>query len=289
LHRTRGVITTPGGKGLNVARDARALGEKVTATGFAGGHNGRYIIDCLERLGLRHDFVPIAGESRICLNILDDRNGNPVSTEILEEGPEVSEEELEAMMRKISRLAAESSVMVFSGSLPKGAPDDTYARMTGLCAASGTTVCLDTSGAALREGIRGRPAFVKPNEKEITELIGRPAATREEIAAAIGRLMDEGIRAVAVTLGAAGCLAGHEGRLYEAAAPPVTAVNTVGCGDAFTAGMAVAKARGEPFDRCLAFAVAAASAAAMTARTGEVIPEDVRRLLPLVKIKELQV
>ena len=60
---------TAGGKGLNVSRVLLQLGDDVLATGLLGGHMGAYMAELMDADGVKNDFVPIAGETRICLNI----------------------------------------------------------------------------------------------------------------------------------------------------------------------------------------------------------------------------
>ena len=75
---------TAGGKGLNVSRVLLQLGDDVLATGLLGGHMGAYMAELMDADGVKNDFVPIAGETRICLNILHEGN----QTELLESEPE---------------------------------------------------------------------------------------------------------------------------------------------------------------------------------------------------------
>ena len=89
VFRPRDMTATAGGKGLNVARVACLLGEQVIATGLAGGSTGRFIEEEVKKQGIDSQFVPIQGESRICINIMDEKN--VTSTEILEPGPTISE------------------------------------------------------------------------------------------------------------------------------------------------------------------------------------------------------
>lgn len=65
---------TAGGKGLNVSRVLLQLGDDVLATGLLGGHMGAYMAELMDADGVKNDFVPIAGETRICLNILHEGN-----------------------------------------------------------------------------------------------------------------------------------------------------------------------------------------------------------------------
>lgn len=285
VSRASRVYSQPGGKGINVARVIRQLDMPVVATGFVAGSNGDFIAGELDRQGVPHDFVRTEGESRLCLNIIDEASGS--STEILEPGPVISPEAMERMREKLTVLARASRLVCFSGSLPKGVPDSYYAELIALVQAEGAPAFLDTSGTALRQGVRSSPYFIKPNEDELAQLTGLPAALAEdELADRLSALQREGLRLITASLGAAGSLTLHDGRLYRAEAPRVAAVNTVGCGDAFVAGLAVGTARELPLAECLRLATAAGSANALSVRAGEIRAEDVRALLDRVQVRE---
>jgi 6-phosphofructokinase 2 len=67
----------------------------------------------------------------------------------------------------------------------------------------------------------------------------------------------------------------------------IEAVSTVGAGDSFLGGMVAALASGKLPEEAFRMAVAAASAAVLTPGTGLCQPQDVKSLLPKVKISEL--
>ncbi len=97
---------TAGGKGLNVARVLGQLGDDVVATGLLGGHMGAYMAELMDANGINNDFVPIKGETRICLNILHAGN----QTELLESGPTIAPEELDAFTAKFTELAGKADL-----------------------------------------------------------------------------------------------------------------------------------------------------------------------------------
>ena len=99
---------TAGGKGLNVARVLGQLGDDVVATGLLGGHMGAYMAELMDANGIKNDFVPIKGETRICLNILHAGN----QTELLESGPTIAPEELDAFTAKFAELASKADAKV---------------------------------------------------------------------------------------------------------------------------------------------------------------------------------
>lgn len=285
VSRATSVLADAGGKGLNVARVAHLLGQPVTATGFVGGNNGEFICNELDRQGIAHDFVRVNEESRLCLNIIDQTHHR--STELLEPGPVITGEQLEEMKGRVKELAARSTIMAFSGSIPKGVPTSVYADLIAIAREQRATVFLDTSGDALVEGIQAHPHLIKPNEHEVERLIGKKLERESDLYDSIHQLMASGIEIVIVSLGAAGSLVGAGGQLYRVTAPKLDPVNTVGCGDSFIGGMAVAMRQGLPLIECLKLATAAGSANALTERAGVIRLDDVSRFLEVVEVQSI--
>ena len=80
-----------GGKGINVAKAAKSLGREAAATGITAGNNGRFIIEQLNKMGIRNQFLEVDGETRVNTNIFDMNKG--LTTEILEKGTDISRED----------------------------------------------------------------------------------------------------------------------------------------------------------------------------------------------------
>jgi 1-phosphofructokinase family hexose kinase len=268
VHRVARQIDEPGGKGNNVAKVIRQLGGEVTATGIIGGSNGTFIENSLTERGIQTAFVRGPGESRVCLNILDESDGS--STELLGQGTAIAETAVEAIKETLRGLALQSSVVVLSGSLPAGAPEGLYAELIGIIRSAGARAFLDTSGAGFNAGLSASPHFVKPNEEELAGWLGREPQQLNEWTRAAQMLADQGITEVCVTLGSRGAVALMDGAGYLVAPPAIQPVNTVGCGDAFVAGMAYAQERGHSAADRLRTAAAAAAANAMSAKAGDI-------------------
>lgn len=284
VNRTRTMHSVPGGKGINVAKVARTLGATVTATGFVGGKNGEFISEEVEKLGIRSDFVRTGGgESRLCLNIIS--GGAGTSTEILESGPVISDRELQLMREKIEELAKQSEIVVFSGSVPKGVPDDYYAELVSIVKKQGSAAFVDTSNASLLRAIEAQPFFIKPNEDEIKVLVKDAELTENAVIDGVHMLMDQGIECAAVTLGASGSIIGYQGKCYRVGTPKVNAVNTVGCGDAFTAAAAVGFERKMSFADVFRQASATAAANALSEQAGQVSLDVLAELLPRASVE----
>lgn len=284
VHRVARKIDEPGGKGNNVAKVARQLGSDVTASGFTAGGSGAFIEERLAERGIGADFVRIDGESRVCLNIVDETNG--ASTELLEAGPAVAPQDIERLKATVRALAARNRVVAMSGSLPPGAPASLYAELIGIVREAGALAFLDTSGAAFAAALPARPDAIKPNEQELAAWAGRESLSEEEVVAAALRLSQD-VPNVCVTLGGRGAIAVLDGRVFRVTPPAIRAVNTVGCGDAFVAGLAVATARGVAPEERLRLAAAAAAANALSERAGDADPARVRELAAQVGVVPL--
>ena len=254
IHRPERVVAVPGGKALNAARAAHALGADVHAIALLGGHTGRWVADALEEEGVTCDAVAGPGETRICVSVSD---GGDL-TEFYEPGPELQPEHWAALETAAAEVAARASWVGVAGSLPPGAPADGPARLLRVAREAGARVALDVSGEALRLGLAAGPDFVKVNAEEAAALgISSAEALRDSGGAA----------AAAVTHGADGMeLATSEGTLR--AAPPQLGSYPVGSGDSALGGFLAALDGGASWPEALDRAVEAAAANAQVPGAG---------------------
>jgi len=287
LFRVEQTVSDAGGKGINVARVITLLGGQVMSTGFVAGTQGQTILNCLSEQLIPNDFIYADGESRLCLTILDPTCSQD-QTEILEQGPLIAAEQLTALYHKVADLAKQSSIVVLSGSLPRGCPSDTYAELIRIIRENGAKAVLDTSGDPLVQGVAAIPYLIKPNEHEIGKILGNEPRTDDEIITAIRTLMDKGIHAVVVSLGARGAIAGWGGSIYSVKAPTIDAVNPVGCGDSMVAGIVTAIERGNDAHTALRLGAACGAANALQMRAGVIDLEHLNNLLNQVSVEILR-
>ncbi|MEA5014825.1 MAG: 1-phosphofructokinase [Candidatus Limiplasma sp.] len=283
--RVKQVSNTAGGKGLNVAKVAAMAGEKVRAVGFLGGFNGEYVRALLREQGIEDDFTDIAGETRSCINIRDLSTGG--HTEFLEPGTRVAQEHLRHFMERYREALKDSDVVTISGSVPAGVPEAFYGELVDLAERAGRPVVLDTSGALLKEALKGKPTMVKPNSDEIAQLLGKTEYTRQEVLQEACRMHREGIRYVVVSLGKEGSLLVCGEGVFRGEPPEIEPVNTVGCGDSMVAALAIGLARHMPPEEMLAFATAISAANALRIQTGYYEQEDLEAIWPKVKVTRL--
>ena len=278
------VNNTPGGKGINVSKVARLLGENVTATGFIGGANGRYIESSIEKLSITSKMTKISGESRCCLAIIDK---DFTQTEILEPGPVVKKEELEFFIKTYSEIIKNSDIVCASGSVPKGVPSDIYNTLITIAKKENKRFILDSSGCYLSLGIEALPYFIKPNKDELGMLTGEACEYEIDIIRQIKKLNKKGIKFVVVSLGSKGSIAGVDNKIYKVSLPKVNTINPVGSGDSMVAGFAVGLMRNYSIEKLLAFASACGSANAMEQVTGFVKIQNVNKIMKEILIKKI--
>ncbi|MGJ3560052.1 1-phosphofructokinase family hexose kinase [Streptomyces sp. INA 01156] len=197
-HRVTEVIERPGGKGVNVARVLAALGHEVTVTGFAGGLTGRLLRDRLTPVpGLVDALVPVSGTTRRTVAVVDERSG--ATTQLNEPDPP-SPPPSGTPSRRSTRTCWPVSRRWPCAAACPGRPGRRLRRAGPHRPRRRSPVLLDTSGAALRRGVAGRPDILKPNADELAELTGSHEPSR-----ATRDARRRGAGAVVASLGPQGC------------------------------------------------------------------------------------
>jgi len=284
-HRTVESTTMAGGKGVNIARTLKTLGQPVIATGFAGGPTGTRIVEQLTEESILTDFVRIRAESRTNLSVVDPTTGE--QTEVNERGAQITSREMELFHDKLMYLARGAEVVVFAGSLPPGVEPDAYAHLITELRKQGLTTVVDTDGEPLRLAVRAEPTVVSPNVLEAEELVGHEFNDDEDRTIAVREMVDLGAQEAIMTVDD-GCFAalpaegGH--RMVRVRVAMREPVATVGSGDAFLAGYVAARYSGEPPEECLRFGVACGAESTQRLGAGVVDPRGVEKLLGEVSV-----
>jgi 1-phosphofructokinase/tagatose 6-phosphate kinase len=289
-HRASESLTLPGGKGVNIARALKNLGQPVIATGLVGGRAGQQIVGGLARENILSDFVRIGAESRTSTAIVDPTT--MTQTEVVEYGPIVTSAELETLLEKIEYLAKGSNAVVLAGSLPRKVPEDFYATVLQRVRPQRCYVVLDSAGEPLRRGVRGRPHLVTPNVREAEDLVGHEFHDEQDMIDATALIIEMGARN-AIIKTHHGCVArfsrGRRSRVFRATIEPLERVlSTVGSGDAFLAGFLGARFQRRELADALRMALAAGTANTLQYGAGVLDPADAQRLLETAEAVEVE-
>lgn len=223
----------PGGKGVNVARALVANGVPARAVLPAGGPEGERLLSLLEGLGLDVEAVAIGGAVRENVTVVEP---DGTVTKLNAPGPRLSASEVDALLETTLRASHGAEWVALCGTLPPGVPDDLYARLVGELRTAGVRVAVDSSGPALAAALEARPDLVKPNRRELGEVVGRSLRTIPDVLRATREVLRRGVGQVLVSLGDAGAVCAADRVAIRASTPPVVARSTVGAGDAALAG-----------------------------------------------------
>jgi 1-phosphofructokinase family hexose kinase len=289
-HRTVDQTTMPGGKGVNVARAIKRLGQPVIAAGLVGGATGTRIVEALSHESILTAFVHIAEESRTNTAVIDPTTG--MQTEVNERGPGVSPQELELFRDKLLYLAQGASMCVFAGSLPRGLEPSVYGDLISEVRRLGVTTVLDTEGEPMRLGVRAEPEVISPNELEAEELVGHEFNDDADRTGAVVEMTRLGAREAIMTV-ADGCYASvldnGASTLWRVSVEEQEARSTIGAGDAFLAGYVASRYGGASAVESLRFAVACGAESTQHFGAGVIDPGRVERLLAEVRAEPLEV
>ncbi|MFE7197769.1 1-phosphofructokinase family hexose kinase [Microbacterium oxydans] len=265
-HRADAGAARAGGKGLNVARVAHAEGADVLAVTTVGGRVGEEFAEELRASGVPHALVPVAGETRRSIAVVDAALGD--TTIINERGVNPTDGEWAALLAEVVERLAGARVLVVSGSLPPGAPESLIPMLIAVGRDAGVPVIVDTSGPALLLAADAGATVLKPNAAEMVEATG----IADPVDGARS-LIARGAELVLLSLGAEGMLAVTGTELVHARLDEPLSGNPTGAGDAGVAACAVLYAAGvrDP-EQILRRATAWSAAAVLTPLAGGISP-----------------
>jgi tagatose 6-phosphate kinase len=272
VHAVYSVQRRAGGKGTNVARVLRQLGEAVRLVAPLGGTDGeRYAAEIAES-GIELVAVPVGAPPRTSVCVLDED-----ATVFNEAGPELAASEWDAVVDAV--LQPRPDVLVLSGSLPAGVPTDAYARLI----RPDVVTVVDAKGPVLAAALTARPHLVAPNVAEAQDILGAGDAAQ----CAAG-LRSRGAGSAVVSCGPDGLVAATSDGTWIARPPRALSGNPTGAGDALTAALAAGLARAAPWPDLVRDAVATSAAALGRDTAGEIDLDLRAELLGQVVIEEVR-
>lgn len=284
VHRANFVNPTPGGKGINVAKVLKKLGNNPTCLGFLGGYNGEYIKEKIKNIGIVDEFTKIDGETRICLNIVDE---NKTSTEVLEKGPSVTSEDIESFEKKLREVLKDTKILIASGSLIEGLPIDYYKKLGYICRENNVKFILDASSKVLELALDENVYLIKPNNDELKALTQIEINSKEDAINAGKILLKKGVENICISMGKDGMILLNSDSIYNVEIPGIDIVNTVGSGDASIAGFAHGLINGYEIEDCLRLSNACGMSNALYIDTGRVEVDDIKVFTNEMKVSKV--
>lgn len=249
-----------GGKGINVSRILKELSFDSVALGFRAGFIGDEILNELERLDIKSDFVKLdSGVSRVNVKI----KGNH-ETEINGQGPEIPKEAIDKLYQKLEQLK-EGDILVLAGSIPNSLPQSIYEEIMERLSGKGIHYIVDATKDLLLNVLKYRPFLIKPNTHELGEIFNKVIQSEEEIISCANTLKEMGAVNVLVSMAKDGAiLLDEKGNIHKRAPAVGKTVNSVGAGDSMVAGFLAGYLESEDYETALKLGTAAGSATAFS-------------------------
>ncbi len=278
------VTTIPGGKGNNVARAVKALGEQSASVVLVGGAPGQHVVEMITGQDKLACFpVWIAENTRTITTVLEE--GPHRQTPLFEPGPRVSLAEKERLIDEVRLRLGETTILTLNGTVPDPVLHDVYRTLISLAKAAGVAVILDTHGRELAIGLEASPFMVKPNEAEAAELVGYALDSDVARWRAIDWFHGRGVAMVVLSLGPDGVFVSDGRERLHVKPPAIEEINAVGSGDSLVAGMAVGLLRKWPLEQCAIWGVSAGTVNAMRWDIGHVTQAEVEQIAPRVMVR----
>ena len=260
LNRSVGEQIYAGGKGINVSIVLKNLGVENTALGYVAGFTGDEILRQIKEHDVDCDFVKLEnGLSRINVKLKSDGE-----TEINGSGPDITEEDLKSLYRKISKLGKDD-FLILSGSIPKSIPDDIYENIMKALLYSGVEFIVDATKDLLLNVLKYRPFLIKPNHHELAEMFNVEIKGDEDIIKYAKKLQEMGAKNVLISMAGDGAiLITENGEALKRDVPKGTLKNSVGAGDSMVAGFLAGYLKNHDIKEAFKMGVATGSASAFS-------------------------
>lgn len=264
----------PGGGGVNVSRTIRELGGSSMAVWTCGGMTGDLYRDLLDEAGLDHE--PIAVDAWTRQNVIVTEESTNEQYRFCLPGPELTGDEVDRCLERLSQVKR-PRFAVFSGSLPPGAPSDFYARAARALGPD-SRVLVDAADEALAEAVRGGVYAIKPNVRELGQVVGRDLDDDDVVESGRRLVAESELEVVLISFGSDGAVLVTRAGTHELPAPDVSPRSRVGAGDSMVGAFVCRLNAGDEPLSAARYGVAAGAATAITPGTELCRRRDVERL-----------
>ena len=236
------------GKGINVTRILTQLGKKAVHLTQLGGDMRSLFLSLCDQDELSLEWVESNSPIRFCYTLLTENDN--ITTELVEESQPVEADTEKRILEKFNELLtlnSQSSILNFliiSGTKAAGFSSEVFPTMVRKAKEKGLKIILDFRGNDLIECLKFEPDIVKPNFDEFIDTF-KTEPTKDILMDMANKyrcriIITNGSRKILAADGTINDTKNISEKYFEIEIDPVKPVNTIGCGDAFTAGLASA-------------------------------------------------
>lgn len=272
----------PGGKGINVTRILRNLDNDNIALGFVSGFTGDYIVNSLEDLNLKSEFIKVKeGFTRINVKIKSEEE-----TEINGQGPKISEEELKEFYGIIDKLV-DGDILILSGSIPSCLDEKLYEKIMERVNSKDIKVVVDATKNLLLNVLKYRPFLIKPNNHELAEMFDVELKSTKDVIFYARKLKEMGAQNVLISMGGDGALLVSENdEVFISSVAKGEVVNSVGAGDSMVAGFVSGYLKTGSYEEALRLGAASGGATAFSSDLAT--REFIDKLVKEIKVEKIR-
>lgn len=267
----------PGGGGINVARVIKRLDGDVNALYFAGGPTGELMKELLDAEGVKQTVIKTDSWTRENFIVVDKHTGQQYRFGM--PGAVITKEEASKLLGLLHSMKDFPKYVVASGSIPTGLAEGFYSELAKIVKDKGARLILDTSSAALKEGVKVGAYLIKPNLTELAELAGLEhvsALEQEDVAKAI--IGTGACEIIVISMGPQGAMYATKDEIRYLPAPSIKRKSTVGAGDSMVAGMVHYLSHGKSILETVMYGIASGTAATMNSGSELCHPKDIEKL-----------
>ncbi|WP_415990189.1 1-phosphofructokinase [Intestinibacter bartlettii] len=272
----------PGGKGINVTRILKSLDNDNIALGFVSGFTGDYIINSLQELNLKSDFIKVKeGFTRINVKVKSEEE-----TEINGQGPKISEEELNQFYKVIDKLV-DGDILILSGSIPSCLDERLYESIMKKVEDRDIKVIVDATKNLLLNVLKYKPFLIKPNNYELAEMFNVELNSTEDVVFYARKLKEMGAQNVLISMGKDGALLVTENdEVFASSVAKGEVINSVGAGDSMVAGFIAGYLKSNSYEEALRLGAASGGATAFSSDLAT--REFIDKLVDEIKIEKIK-
>ena len=272
----------PGGKGINVTRILKSLDNDNIALGFVSGFTGDYIINSLQELNLKSDFIKVKqGFTRINVKVKSEEE-----TEINGQGPKISEEELNQFYKVIDILV-DGDILILSGSIPSCLDERLYESIMKKVEDRDIKVIVDATKNLLLNVLKYKPFLIKPNNHELAEMFNVELNSTEDVVFYARKLKEMGAQNVLISMGKDGALLVTENdEVFASSVAKGEVINSVGAGDSMVAGFIAGYLKSNSYEEALRLGAASGGATAFSSDLAT--REFIDKLVDEIKIEKIK-
>lgn len=272
----------PGGKGINVTRILKSLDNDNIALGFVSGFTGDYIINSLQELNLKSDFIKVKeGFTRINVKVKSEEE-----TEINGQGPKISEEELNQFYKVIDKLV-DGDILILSGSIPSCLDERLYESIMKKVEDRDIKVIVDATKNLLLNVLKYKPFLIKPNNHELAEMFNVELNSTEDVVFYARKLKEMGAQNVLISMGKDGALLVTENdEVFASSVAKGEVINSVGAGDSMVAGFIAGYLKSNSYEEALRLGAASGGATAFSSDLAT--REFIDKLVDEIKIEKIK-